>query len=96
MGIDKPKKFNVTCIWKKISLYKKKDYLPHTLFILIETLNTVATKVLHWKKRMLWLSDMWHNRIKTFTRLFRTFNRSSNNTENEISISVWGIWERFI
>lgn len=52
MGIDKPKKFNVTCIWKKISLYKKKkkDYLPHTLFILIETLNTVATKVLHWKK----------------------------------------------
>lgn len=81
---------------KKSLCIKKKDYLPHTLFILIETLNTVATKVLHWKKRMLWLSDMWHNRIKTFTRLFRTFKRSSNNTENEISISVWGIWERVI
>lgn len=50
MGIDKPKKFNVTYIWKKSLCIKKKDYLPHTLFILIETLNTVATKVLHWKK----------------------------------------------
>lgn len=44
MRMDKPYKFSVH-VFETKSLFVKKDFLLHTLFILIETLKTVATEV---------------------------------------------------